>query len=339
MDNLELNDVRLINSGSSKRLRTYFASPPGRLAAAVAIAVLSVLLFLTLNVKAGWEFTLMFRGKKLLTLLAVAFAISVASLLFQTLTQNRILTPAIMGFDSLYMLIQTTMVFLLGSFAFSDFNVYGKWLIEVSVMTGSLCSLYLFVLYRQQQSLFVLVLVGVILGVFFHSLSALLQRMMNPTEFTVLQDALFASFNAADSHLLILSGIMIAITCLFCFRMHAVLDTVALGQPIATNLGISYKPFLLLTLALISVLVSVATALVGPVTFFGLLVVNLAYYLAGTSRHRYLIPMSVTIGVICLVAGEVILQHGFSFNTRLSILIEFIGGLFFLILVLNRRFA
>ena len=121
--------------------------------------------------------------------------------------------------------------------------------------------------------------------------------------------------------------------------MHAVLDTIALGQPIAMNLGVNYKSILLLTLTLISVLVSVATALVGPVTFFGLLVVNLAYYLAGSSRHRFLIPMAVAIGVICLVAGEVILQHGFSFNTRLSILIEFIGGVFFLILVLNRRFA
>ena len=42
-------------------------------------------------------------------------AIAFSTIVFQTITNNKILTPSIIGLDSLYMLIQTFLVFAFGS--------------------------------------------------------------------------------------------------------------------------------------------------------------------------------------------------------------------------------
>jgi len=294
-------------------------------------------LFMSFNAKASWEFTLMFRGKKLLTFLIVAFCISTATVLFQSLSNNRIITPAIMGFDSLYILIQTTLVYALGSMQYTALNSYLKWALEVSILVFAASFLFQWLFVKKQYNLYLLILIGVVFGVLFRSLSSLMMRMISPTEFSVLQDSVFASFNAADSYLLAISAILVILISLCILRYHHQLDVMALGKPIATNLGIDHAKLTRLSIIIITVLIGLSTSLVGPVTFFGLLVVNVAYLVCGSHLHRYIIPMSILVAIICLVGSDVLLQHVLQYNTKLSIIIEFLGGLFFLGLILRKK--
>jgi len=294
-------------------------------------------LFMSFNAKASWEFTLMFRGKKLLTFLIVAFCISTATVLFQSLSNNRIITPAIMGFDSLYILIQTTLVYALGSMQYTALNSYLKWALEVSILVFAASFLFQWLFVKKQYNLYLLILIGVVFGVLFRSLSSLMMRMISPTEFSVLQDSVFASFNAADSYLLAISAILVILISLCILRYHHQFDVMALGKPIATNLGIDHAKLTRLSIIIITVLIGLSTSLVGPVTFFGLLVVNVAYLVCGSHLHRYIIPMSILVAIICLVGSDVLLQHVLQYNTKLSIIIEFLGGLFFLGLILRKK--
>ena len=83
----------------------------------------------------------------------------------------------------------------------------------------------------------------------------------------------------------------------------------------------------------IAAMVAASTALVGPVTFFGLIVANLAYGAVG-HRHLRSVPAAIAIGVIALVGGQLILSRLLGFGTRApGRLIEFVGGLFFIVLV------
>ena len=312
-------------------------TPKMRLLIAAALALLTITLFMSFNVKASWEFTLMFRGKKLLTFLIVAFCISTATLLFQSMSNNRIITPAIMGFDALYMLIQTSLVFTLGAIQYAALNNYFKWAIEISILVVASSFLFQWLFIKKQFNLYLLILIGVGFGVLFRSFSSLMMRMIDPTEFGVLQDSLFASFNAADSYLLPISGVVVCLISGFIFRYHHQFDVMALGKPIATNLGINHADLTRASIVIITVLIGLSTSLVGPVTFFGLLVVNVAYIVCGTHLHRYLIPMSILTAIICLVGSDVLLQHVLHYNTKLSIIIEFIGGVFFLGLILRKK--
>lgn len=300
------------------------------------LALASVGLFMTLGAKGSWSFILPFRGKKLLGLVLVAYSVAVSTVLFQTVTNNRILTPSIMGFDALYVLIKTAIVFFLGVGALTSISTEWQFLFSLIAMVGFSGFLFRWLFLGEERSLHLLVLVGIIFGTLFRSFSNLMQRMMDPGAFNVLQDTLFASFATTDPNLLGISCVIVGITSVFAFRLLHVYDVLNLGRAHAINLGVDYKTTVAIILVLVSILVSVSTALVGPVTFFGLLVVTLAHSLVGNSLHRYVLPASILLGIIALVGGQTVLERVFEFDTALSIIIEFLGGVVFIALVLRR---
>uniref|UniRef100_UPI0028E45A09 iron chelate uptake ABC transporter family permease subunit n=1 Tax=Haemophilus parahaemolyticus TaxID=735 RepID=UPI0028E45A09 len=106
------------------------------------ILLVSSLFFMLFNSNGNWDFILPFRGKKLLLLLTVAYTIGVSTLLFQTLTNNPILTPSILGFDSLYLLLQTVLVFLLGGLGFTQLPIANKFAFETLLMLGAALLLF-----------------------------------------------------------------------------------------------------------------------------------------------------------------------------------------------------
>lgn len=305
------------------------------LAGLALLVVLAVAAFLTLDVRAGWDFVLPFRGVKLAGLVLVAYAIALSTVLFQTVTDNRILTPSIMGFDSLYVLIQTTVVFALGSARLAGIDPHLRFAFEVTVMVLFAGVLFRWLFSGSRHSLHLLLLVGIILGVLFRSLSAFMQRLIDPNEFAVLQGSLFASFNAVDTTLLGLSAAMVLAASALAWRDRRSLDVLLLGRETATALGVDHRRAVTRVLIVVAVLVSVSTALVGPVTFFGLLVAHLAYQVIGTHRHAAVIPAAVLAAVVALVGGQAVLEHLLAYDTALSIVIEFAGGLVFLSLLLR----
>ncbi|MEM0910796.1 MAG: iron chelate uptake ABC transporter family permease subunit [Pseudomonadota bacterium] len=294
------------------------------------------MLFMTWNTSASWEFILHFRGKKLLTLVAVGAAIGIATLLFQTACQNRILTPGIMGFDAMYLLLQSSFMFLLGSFGFASMDPIFKWSIQTTAMTFSMLLLFKIVFRGSTASIHLLMLTGVVLGLGLTSLNGLLLRIMDPTQMAVIQDAFFASFSATTTELLWLAFIGLFICMGVLFRIHHKLDVLLLGEWHTNNLGVDYKSLVNMLLVLVTVLVAVSTATVGPVTFLGLIVVHLTYRLAGSFRHKITIPFAALMGATILIVGEWALQHVFAFQTRLSVVIEFMGGLLFLLLIFRQ---
>jgi iron complex transport system permease protein len=180
-----------------------------------------------------------------------------------------------------------------------------------------------------------MVLVGIVFGTLFRSLATFLQRVIDPNEYLIVQDRLFASFSAVDPGLLAVCTVVVVAVFAWVWSARRDLDVVALGQPTATALGVDHRTLVLKVLAACALLVSVSTALVGPITFFGLLVANLAYLVMGTHRHTYLLPGAALLGVITLVGGQSILEHGFGMDTVLSVIVEFVGGIVFIMLLIR----
>jgi iron complex transport system permease protein len=300
------------------------------------LALISVVCFMVLGAKGSWSFVLPFRGRKLLALALVAYSVAVSTVLFQTVTNNRILTPSIMGFDSLYILLKTAIVFFLGISALTSIDGQLQFGIEIVVMVGFSFLLFRWLFLGEERSLTLLVLVGIVFGILFRSLSQFMQRMLDPNAFNVLQDSFFASFATVDTTLLLVASLIVLAVTLVAWRLGHTFDILSLGRAHAINLGVDYRRVVVIILMLVSILVAVSTALVGPITFFGLLVASLAHSLVGSSRHRYVLPAAVLLAITCLVGGQTVLERIFAFDTALSIIIEFLGGIVFIILVLRR---
>ncbi|GAA4733689.1 iron chelate uptake ABC transporter family permease subunit [Isoptericola chiayiensis] len=297
------------------------------------LALAATAVYLTVDVRAGWEFTLPFRGRRVAAMVVVGVAIATSTVVFQTLTTNRILTPSILGFDSLYQLLQTSLVFVLGSYALASVGVVEQFGVAVALMVAASLALFLGLFGGGRRSLHLVLLVGVVLGTLLRSATALMQRMMDPSEFQVLQSRLFASFTGVDERLLAASAVVVLVCCTLLWTMRRRLDVVALGRETAVALGVNHRRTSLLVLVVVAVLVSVSTALVGPITFFGLLVANLAYVLLGSHRHALTLPVAALLAVVTLVGGQALLEHLLGMETVLSVVIEFLGGIVFIALL------
>ncbi len=300
-----------------------------------AISAVACLAFMTVGAKGPWSFVLPFRGAKLAAMILVAYAIAVSTVLFQTVTANRILTPAIMGLDTLYILVQTFLVFVIGSSRTVAISPSVLFLVQAVAMIGFSIMLYAWLFSGRTQSLHLVMLVGLVLGVLFRSLSSLMHRIMAPNEFVVLQDRLFANFNTIDSKVLAVAALAVLAASTLGWRKLRTFDVLLLGRDSAIALGVDYKATVSLVLIIVAILVSVSTALVGPTTFFGLLVASLAHRFTNPERHALLLPMAVLLAILLLVGGQIILERIFAFDTALSIIIEFAGGIAFILLVLR----
>jgi iron complex transport system permease protein len=307
------------------------------LAGLTVLALLLCGLYLTYNTYGNFQFAWMLRGKKVAAFLLVALATGIATVSFQTLTQNQFLTPNILGLDSLYVLIQTLLFFFVGGVNMLSQEQTSTFLISIFLM--ALLSLLLanVLLKQQQNNLFILLMLGMILGTLFSSTSNFLQVIMDPNEYDLLQGRLFASFsNINTTHLGLAAGIIL-LGSLVLLAANRYLDVLHLGDDQATNLGIPLKKCQILILFLVSLLTGTATALVGPITFLGFIVANISYQLMPTYRHSYLFPTAVLLGIIFLVGSQFLVEQVFQLKTTVSVVTQFVGGLYFIGKIIYER--
>lgn len=302
----------------------------------LVLALVCITCFMTINLKGNINYILIHRTWIVLTMILVAFSASTSTLLFQTLTNNRILTPSIMGFESLFVLIQTIIIFFIDIQGIPFIGVIGKFIFESLVLIIFSLFLYQGLLTKLKQNLHLVLLIGIVLGTLFRSFSNLLQRLMTPTEFAVLQSRIFATFTRAEPVLILFSLAIVTVIGLVLWQMRYRFDVLALGRDNAISLGLDYQKNVSIILLLVSILVAISTSLVGPFTFLGLLIANLAYSVSGSSQHRYLLPTAFLLGIIFLVGGQMFLERVLNMVGALSIVIEFIGGTLFIFLLLKK---
>nr|WP_303623811.1 iron chelate uptake ABC transporter family permease subunit [Shimia sp. CNT1-13L.2] len=280
-------------------------------------------------------FILTLRAERLLALVVVGAAVGASTVVFQTVAANRILTPTIMGFDSLFLMVQTGLVFLFGGLSYAALPVTPKFLLETLLMMLAAMVLFSLLFGRGRRDMHRMILVGVIVGILFRSLTVFLQRLLDPSEFSVVQGAMFASFGAVDLTTLYLATGLCCLVFAVLVPMLRPLDVIALGRSPAVGLGVSYDRALVGLLGITAALVAVSTALVGPISFLGLLVASLAHALMRTHRHALLVPAAALIGAVILVVGQGVFERVLGLQSSLAVIVEFFGGLLFLILVLR----
>ncbi|OFT59066.1 iron ABC transporter permease [Corynebacterium sp. HMSC05H05] len=276
------------------------------------------------------------RMNSVIAMAVVAVCQAVATVAFQTVTNNRIITPSIMGFESLYVAIHTSTVYFLGAAGLNNARTLEMFVIQLVLMVGLSLILYTWLLAGDNPNMHAMLLVGIVLGGGLGSVSTFMQRLLTPSEFDVLTARLFGSVNNADPAYYPLAVPLVLVAVGLMYANSRRLNVLGLGRDVAVNLGVSHKKHAVYTLVLVSVLMAVSTALVGPMTFLGFLVATLAYQFADTYDHRYVFPMAALLGYCILSGAYFIMNHIFYAQGVVSIIIELVGGLTFLIVVLRK---
>jgi len=286
-----------------------------------------------------FDYAMSFRTPKLLVMLITAFCIGSAAIIFQSIINNIIVTPCLLGMNALYILIHTLVVFILGSTSILVTTKIISFSLDLVIMAIAALIIYGILFKKTKGNILYVLLAGTVMATLFSSITSTLQRIMDPNEYDTLLNSLIASFNRVNSDIIIFAVIVIIVIIFALRRDLALLDVITLGKDQAINLGVDYDRTVRRLLLGVTLLIATATAMVGPISFLGLVIANLSRQLFKTYRHTYLIWGSVLIGMVVLLGGQALIEHVFSFSTTISVFINVGGGMYFLYLLLaNRRY-
>lgn len=276
------------------------------------------------------------RATTVFVMLVVAVCQALATVSFQTVTNNRIITPSIMGFESLYVAIQTAAVYFLGVSGLTLLTGLPQFGLQVALMVGLSLLLYGWLLTGRYGNIQIMLLIGIVIGGGLASVSSFMRRMLSPSEFDVLTARMFGSMaNADPAYFPVALPLVVVAGGLLLWRSTR-LNVVALGRDASINLGLNHRREMMTTLVLVSVLMAVSTALVGPMTFLGFLVATLAYQFADTYDHHRVFPVAVLIGFVVLSGAYFTMKNIFYAQGVVSIIIELVGGSVFLFVILRK---
>ena len=271
--------------------------------------------------------------------MTTAFCIGSSSIVFQSIINNTIVTPCLLGMNSLYALIHTAVVFVFGSASLLARNVNLAFAVDLVLMGAAATLIYSYLFKKTKHNVLYVLLAGTVLSTFFTSVQTTLTRVMDPNEYDSLLATLVASFSNINSGILIFSLVLMAAVIIVLRKELALLNVITLGKDQAVNLGVDYDRTIRRLLLGVTLFIAIATAMVGPISFLGLIIANLSRQLFKTYRHSYLIAGSALIGMVILVAGQMVVEQVFAYSVPISVFITVGGGIYFLYLLLNNRRA
>ena len=306
------------------------------LLAAVAVAAY-MLVEVNFDNERLFFYALKLRTPKLIVMIITAFAIGGASLVFQSVINNTIVTPCLLGMNSLYTLIHTAVVFFAGSTSVLANNANASFAVDLVIMGITATVIYGWLFKKTNYNVLYVLLIGTVLTSFFSSIQSTLTRVMDPNEYDNLLSTLVASFSNVNSEIILFSVVVLGALIFVLRKDLALLDVITLGRQQAVNLGVDYDRTIRRLLLGVTICIAVATAMVGPISFLGLIIANLSRQLLQTFRHGQLILGSALFGMIVLVAGQLIVEHVFTYSIPVSVFITVGGGIYFLYLLLTRR--
>ena len=303
--------------------------------AVVALA----LVFVFANAGLDFDYVIPKRLARLAAMVIGGVCVACSAIAFQTLSGNRILTPAIMGYEAVYLLLQALLVLAMGVQGLVMLGSSGNFLLSVLLMLGYSWALHRWLFRDGKSNVYFLLLVGLVLTMVMATFTQFVQLKVSPGEFSMLLGYTQASFNRASPQLLLYSGVLVTGLCVLLAKAVPVLDVLALGRDQAISLGVDYRRNVRLLLALIAALVAVSTSLLGPTAFMGVFVANITYAVAGTFRHRVTLALGSAVAIAVFIAAQLLVEHVFNYRTTVGILVNLVCGTYFLALMVRNRGA
>ena len=284
-----------------------------------------------------FRYAMKIRIPKLIAMLVTAAAIGGASIVFQSVINNTIVTPCLLGMNSLYTLIHTAVVFVAGSGSFLVVNGHISFAVDLVLMGVAATVIYSYLFRKTNHNILYVLLIGTVLTSFFGSIQSTLVRVMDPNEYDSLLASLVASFSNINSEIIVFAVLLLTVLIFALRRELALLDVLTLGRDQAVNLGVDYDRAIRRLLLGVALCIAIATAMVGPISFLGLIIANLSRQLLKTYRHSQLIAGSALFGMIVLAGGQMIVEQVFVYAVPVSVFITVGGGIYFLYLLLGKR--
>ena len=286
-----------------------------------------------------FRYILGLRIPTLICMMIASVSIGASTMIFQSIVHNRIVTPALLGMNSIYSFLHTAAVFVLGTGSSLYLKANLAFAVDLITM-GTVATVIYWYLFRVTgHNILYIMLIGTVLSSFFGSVQSAMIRVMDPNEYDALLTTLVADFNNVNGEIIVFAIASLVVIAVLLRKELGLLDVITLGRHQAINLGVDYDRVIRKLLFGVVLCMAVATATIGPVSFLGLIVANLSRQILKTYKHTYLIAGASLIGMLALIGGQLIAQHIFHFTVPVSTFVTIAGGVYFLYLLLMKKGA
>lgn len=110
-------------------------------------------------------------------------------------------------------------------------------------------------------------------------------------------------------------------------------NLLALEDKTARSIGVNVTRTRIIVSVIAVLLASISTAVIGPISFLGLIVPHIARLLVG-SNHKVLVPYSIVLGAFMLLCADTLGRTiAAPYEISASVIMSVIGGPFFIILL------
>ena len=212
----------------------------------------------------------------LFAMIVSAVLIAIVSQVFQTITSNRVITPSMIGFDSIFIASQAIIILFSDKFKVMHSNPYLNFTFSAGLMVSVSVLMYVAILRKNRNNLYLLLLLGIIISSIVRSITNYIEVILKPQEFQSLKAATSVTITNMNTKIIYLAAFIMIIVMYKLIKSRHELDVMLLSQDNATSLGVDYNQRLKVYLMYISIAMSVTTALIGPITFLGLIAVNIS---------------------------------------------------------------
>lgn len=339
---LNSNTIRMQKMTRVRPYRTWTHQANRRNLLFLALAaLLAAGLYLVINAYPSnpklFQYVLSLRLPTLVVMVIASTAIGAATIVFQSIINNRMVTPCLLGMNALYTFVHTAIVFVVGAGSVFVTNPNLSFALDLVVMALAAVFVYAYLFRKTRNNVLYILLIGTVLTSFFGSMQSTMIRVMEPGAYDTLLASLVADFTNVNAEVIGFSLVLLGLLVVWLRKDLQLLDVITLGKDQAINLGVEYDHTVRRLLLGVVLCIAIATAMVGPISFLGLIIANLARQMMHTHKHSHLIVGASLMGVAAIIAGQIVSQHVFSYAIPISTFITIGGGIYFLYLLLSQK--
>ena len=269
------------------------------------------------------------RVPRTLACVLAGMGLAVSGAVIQNVLANKLASPGIIGVNAGAGLVVTICCAC---------GILSGTVIAVGAFLGALAAVLLITITAQKMgaSRTTVILGGVAVNSFLNAASEAIRTLI-PDAAVMSGDFRVGGFNGVAVTRLIPAGVLIVISVFILLSLCNELDILALGEASAQGLGLSVKKMRTVFLILAALLAGASVSFAGLLGFVGLIVPHIGRRLVG-SESRYLLAFCAICGAAIVtlsdLAGRMIFQP---YEMPVGILMSFIGGPFFLFLLLRSK--
>ncbi|MGL4109090.1 FecCD family ABC transporter permease [Clostridium sp. LP20] len=277
------------------------------------------------------------RLPRIVIALLIGTALATAGTLLQGVTKNDLADSGILGINSGAALFVVVYIYLMNGNVYEGISNLTIYTMPIVALAGALFGGFLIYIlaWKNGISSSRLILIGIGINVAFTSILTIFQLRFTTQEFNRVMAWTQGSIWGANwKYVLAIAPFIVGFMALTIYKSRYI-DTLNLGDEVATGLGINVEKERRKLIIYAVILAGVATSVAGSISFLGLVAPHIARKLVGP-KHKKLIPIAALIGTLILLVGDTISRNLLApIEIPVGIVVAIIGVPYFIYLMLS----